>query len=98
MSNKNFTEFYLYSGFIEVEKIDNAKYREIIHTSIHSNPEEDWSIKFINQKMYTNNKWKLFGLHRNSIDKMGVEYKKKLLEMYKYLYGDCKYIKNILHI
>lgn len=98
MNNLSITEFYLYSSFIEFKELKNAKYREIMHTSIYSDPNEEWSLRFLNDKLYLNENWKIFGLHRKSIDKMDSSYKSKLLEMYETIYGkDCKLILTILY-
>jgi hypothetical protein len=97
MSNSNITEFYLYASFVEFNNCKNVKYNEIIHTTIHSNPNEEWSLKFINEKMYLDKKYKIVGLHRKSIEKMHPIYIHNLLQMYEYVYGkNCQYINNII--
>jgi hypothetical protein len=98
MSNKSITEFYLYSSFIEFKKYNNYKFKEIIHTTIHSNPNEEWSKIFVYEKKYLDPNWKIFGLHRKAVSEMDNEYKQQLIKMYEYFYcDDCKYIKDIIN-
>jgi hypothetical protein len=88
MANKNITEFYLYSAFLEFIGNDNIDFCHIIHTSIYKNPYESWSITFINNKIYLNNQYKIFGLHRNAIPLLDNNYKNKLFNLYKNFYDN----------
>ena len=88
MENSAITEFYFYSNYVNFKKYNNFEYKEIIHTSIHSTWNEDWSLKFIDNKLYENTSWKLFGIHRKAIKNIDIDYKHKLLNMYDELYND----------
>ena len=88
LSNKNITEFYIYGAFIEYNKSQNHKFKKIIHTSLHNNPNTDWSLKFVNDKLYLEDNWKVFGLHRKAPPQMSSEYKENLINMYKQFYDD----------
>jgi hypothetical protein len=99
MQNNAITEFYLYSAFVLFKNVDNVAYREIIHTSIHRDPNESWSVRFIDTKLYLKPQFKVFGLHRDAINLMSSEYKSKVLKMYECFYdtGTLEFVKqNIL--
>jgi hypothetical protein len=93
MNNKNITEFYLYGAYLltNCEKV-NYRFKEIIHTSIHKNPNEEWSQNFINNELYKENNWKIFGLHRVAPYEMTYEYKSNVMKMYNLFYINDKEI------
>jgi hypothetical protein len=88
IKNNNITEFYLYSSYIVFKEKKNHTFKEIIHTSIHKNPNEYWSQYFIKNQVYKEDNWKIFGLHRYAPDEMSNDYKKNVLEMYECFYDD----------
>jgi hypothetical protein len=92
------TEFYLYSSYVLFSEKKNYCFKEIIHTSIHKNPNESWTLYFINNKLYNEENWKIFGLHRCSINDMSEDFKKLLLDMYMQFYEEeiILFIKNLI--
>ena len=86
MKNTNITEFYLYSAYLAFAKKDNIRFKEIIHTTIHSNPNESWSVYFIENEIYLHDWVKVFGLHRNAPALMSNDYKQSVLKLYNCFY------------
>jgi hypothetical protein len=86
MGNKNITEFYIYSAYLAFAKKDNIRFKEIIHTTIHSNPNESWSVYFIENEIYLHDWVKVFGLHRKAPALMSNDYKQSVLKLYNCFY------------
>jgi hypothetical protein len=87
-------ECSIYLAFIFYLNKNNFKFKDIIHTTIHKDPNEEWAKSFIEKKVYLEDRWKVLGIHRLAPDKMSLEYKKSALNMYKTFY-DEKIIKFI---
>jgi Sulfotransferase family/Family of unknown function (DUF6492) len=98
MNHYGITEFYLYAAYLLYRNAQDVAYCPIIHTSIHRNPNEEWSVRFIEEELYLLPQFKVFGIHRDAIPQMSKKYRDSLWKMYKQLYSDVSFSTPILQL
>jgi len=96
-NSSNFTEFYLYSTFLEKNNLIQGYAKSpSICISVMASPFDDWnSYEGRCLRVLKNPAIKIFGLHRKAVSVMDVEYKEKLESFYKKFYDKemCDFIR-----
>ena len=97
--NKKITEFYFYTTYlIYTRKINNYIMEPDIKMTIFHNPNDEWNKYDRKKKVITDNRYKVFGLHRLAVKNMDKKYKHNLKKMYRNFYNkkELVLINNIL--
>lgn len=99
LCNRKITEFYLYSTYLIYKKslnLYNLKKKNSLFIVIMDNPNISWNTYEKKKLAITDNKCKIFGLHRKAVKRMNKRYKKNLIFLYKHFYDKktMLFIKN----
>ena len=98
-NNRNtFTEFYLYQAFlIKTHKTNWYEYTEKIHDSFMNYELKDWNSWDDKKKIIFDDKIKVFGIHRKSIQYMDDIVKQEIIEVYSTIFENNVNIKNLIN-